>query len=136
MSIIVIESPKGTPVPNDGRAPIAGDWVQITKGNRVTKRQYVVPVTPDPIPQSKLVGLNELEELLPDPALIELETIRANANETDAKRAAVTRILNAMARGDRVDVFNGKFSTLMTRLVNNTALTAGQATAIVDTLKE
>ena len=136
MTIIVLESPLGSPVPNDGRTPITGDWVQITRGKRVTKRQYVVPVTPDPIPESKLVGLNELEELLPDSILIELETIRANANETDAKRAAVTRILNAMARGDKVDVLNGKFTTLMTRLANNTALTAGQATAIVDTLKE
>ena len=89
-----------------------------------------------PKPASKKVGLDELEELLPDPVLIELETIKANTGETDAKRAAVTRILNAMARGDKVDVFNGKFTTLMTRLANNTALTAEQATAIVDTLKE
>ncbi len=87
-------------------------------------------------PASKIIGLDELEALLPDAVLIELETIKNDAGEVVAKRAAVTRALNAMARGAKIDAYSDKFNTLMNRLKNNTALTAGQATAIVDILRE
>ncbi len=88
-----------------------------------------------PTPQSKAIGLDELEELIPDSVLVELETIKYDETLTDAKRAAVTRALNKMKRGDKVDVYSDKFTDLMTKLVNNTALTGVQAIAIVDILK-
>lgn len=140
MTILVLESPKGTPVDADSeRLPIDGDLIRdekTTGGGKIHSVVRIYDAPPPPQPPHKLVGLDNLETELPDAVLVELETIKNNAGETDAKRAAVTRILNAMARGDKVDVFNGKFSILMTRLANNTNLTAEQATAIVDTLKE
>jgi len=89
---------------------------------------------PRPEVARRIVSLALLEDELPDAVLVQLETIKANTEEVDAKRAAVTRVLNGMARGDKVNILNGKFSTLMTRLVNNTSLTAEQAAAIIDKL--
>ena len=91
----------------------------------------------DDTPRSeyKAIGLDELEELIPDSVLVELETIKYDETLTDAKRAAATRALNKMKRGDKVDVYSAKFTTFMTKLVNNTALTGTQAVAIVDILK-
>lgn len=82
----------------------------------------------------KVVGLDKLEELIPDSVLIELEAIKANTIESDARRAAVTRVLNAMARGDKIDIHSNKFTILMTRLVTNTTLTGGQASTIAGIL--
>lgn len=88
-----------------------------------------------PRAEYKAIGLDELEELIPDGVLMELEDIKSNTSESDAKRAAVTRALNKMSRGDKIDVHGDKFTTFMTKLVNNTSLTGVQAVAIVDNLK-
>ena len=103
-------------------------------GGHVEK--ILIDDNPTPPPASKIIGLDELEALLPDEVLVELEAIKNDPVEVVAKRAAVTRVLNAMARGAKIDAYSDKFNTLMNRLKNNTALTAGQSTAIVDILRE
>ena len=90
------------------------------------------------IVESKIIGLDELMELLPDLVLVELIDIANNVSgsESVAKRAAVERVRGAMRRGAKIDAYSNKMTNLMTKLVNHTSLTPAQATAIVDTLRE
>lgn len=111
------------------RFPNIGEWSY----NGVTKKQYYPESAPSAL--SKLVDMGMLAELLPDAVILELEDFKANTGATAAKRKAAARILLIIASNRQWDVYGDDYTTLMTKLVSNTALTGPQATTITEALK-
>lgn len=89
VTYLVLESPKGTPVPPDGRLPIPLDWVRTTRispdGSVFTDDgQWPAPATP-PEPQT-IVNYVELIGLMGESVFARLEKeakARGNSNNQD-----------------------------------------------------
>lgn len=115
------------------RNAIGGKLVNgVLVDNGWEQKTYMTPVAVDPF---KMVGMAELGELLPDAVIVELEDMRNTKTVLAGKRQAAARILARIYSNIKVDVFNGKFTELLTNLVTHTTLTAAQAIDISNTLK-
>ena len=77
----------------------------------------------------------EFGELLPDAVIVELYDIRNDTNETDARRRVAGRTLIQIASDITFNPNSTAFETRLTQLVTHTSLTAGEATAIQDALR-
>lgn len=84
---------------------------------------------------SKLVGMGELGELLPDEVLVELTDYSNDKTAGQTIRNGATRVLTRINSNQTVDVLEPGFINLLQGLVAFTSLTIEQATTIFNMLK-
>ena len=127
-NIIVANDPTNYPAYTDVTGVVCNiGWTDNQDGT------FTAPITPTPI---KRVGMGILGELLPMTVLLEIEDFKSDTTNTQALREIATQILMFIYADRPLDVYGDKFTTLMTRLVNNTALTSAEAIAIQTQLQD
>lgn len=99
-----------------------------------TIEKILINDNPRPIAPSKMIGMKELEDELPDDVLVELSDVKGKSANANSKRASVTRILNTMLRNDSMDVYGSEFDSLMNDLVTHAGLSSDDKNTIIDKL--
>lgn len=107
--------------------------VKIRSGNAFGYEQKIYSaVINSPV---KMVSMSEVGELLPDSVLVDLEDFKLDKTKSSGKRQVAVRISMRINSGFMIDVFSTDFDALMTRLADNTSLTATKANQIIATLR-
>ena len=83
---------------------------------------------------TKIVGLNQLGEELPDAVLLELKVMEISGSSA-AKKQAASRVLTRIHSNVEMDAYSPELATLLSKLVTHTALTQTQSNNILAALQ-